>query len=167
MATSFTQFCARCKMRHDFSDQIQVRYQHTNGEDYDTWVSGEEVLGRLRSAAREQQLRGLSKLDRQQLQAARDRLPEEAQQYADRQARDWLGDQVEGWLGENVIGQSLADAVRGREGRVDPREAEKQQWQARLQDEAVRAVVLELAWIQLRGSFPEGDARPGEADDWV
>ncbi len=39
-------FSANCKMRHDYGDMIQVRYQHSDGENYDTWVSGDEVLSR-------------------------------------------------------------------------------------------------------------------------
>jgi len=41
-------------MRHDFDDQIQVRYTHTDGESFDTWVSGEEVLGRINSVESEE-----------------------------------------------------------------------------------------------------------------
>ena len=43
-------------MRHDFGDQIQVRYRHTDGEDYDTWVSGEEARQRLKTAEREKKI---------------------------------------------------------------------------------------------------------------
>ena len=52
--TAFANFARRCRMRHDFADQFQVRYHHPNGEHYDTWVSGEEALSRLRSAGAEE-----------------------------------------------------------------------------------------------------------------
>jgi hypothetical protein len=52
--TTFIQFCAGAKLRHDFSDQIQVRYLHPSGENFDTWISGEEVLRRLKTMSREQ-----------------------------------------------------------------------------------------------------------------
>lgn len=162
----FQQFAMRCRVRHDFSDQFQVRYRHVDGEDYDTWVSGEEVVQRLRSETREEQLRGLTKLKWEEIKAARDRLPEEGKRLLGERLRDGLGGLVEDSLGDNVLGRGLADRVSGRERPDDPYSAEKQQWQAKLQQDIFRAKVLELAWIQLEGSFPEEDS-PSDFDDWV
>lgn len=163
--TSFEQFCARTKMRHDFSDQIQVRYEHGDGEAYDTWVSGEEVMQRLRSEAAERRLRGLSRLDWQEIQEAKEKLPQEGKERLEEEARDRLADGVEDVLGNNVIGESLADAVRGRERGEDD---DATLWRQRLQREAFQEKVLELAWINLRGSFPEEDEGAfDEADDWI
>jgi hypothetical protein len=61
--TTFSQFASRAKMRHDFSDQIQVRYSHANGEDFDTWISGEEVLARLKTTSREELIKGFSQMN--------------------------------------------------------------------------------------------------------
>ncbi len=160
------EFCLRAKMRHDYSDQIQVRYRHIDGTDYETWVSGEEALQRLRSATREQQLKGLSKLDWEMIRQARKSLPEKGEQRATRFGRDRLGDMVEDFIGGNVIGDSLSDAVRGRTRPDDPRSAERQKWQAHMQEDVFYAQVMELAFIQLAGSFPE-DTTPSEPDDWL
>jgi hypothetical protein len=163
--TTFSQFCDRAKMRHDFSDQIQVRYPHPDGEDYDTWVSGEEVLQRLRSEAAEKRLKGVSRLEWQEIRQAGRDLPEQAKKKVRDRLKDQLADTVEGIIGGNVIGDSLADNIRGRDANVEPRQWEKQKWQASLQDEAFRTKVLELAWLNLAGSFP---ATPTiEPDDWT
>lgn len=158
--TAFANFARRCRMRHDFADQFQVRYHHPNGEQYDTWVSGEEVLARLRSAGAEERLRELGRLQPGELGAAWEEARREARRGLMGRLRDRLGDGVESMLGGNPLGDSLAGNVRGREqaGDVD--------WAGFLHDEAFRAVALELAWINLRGSFPEPDAA-GEPDDWV
>lgn len=163
--TTFTQFAARCKMRHDFADRIQVRYRHTNGEDYDTWVSGEEVMQRMRSEAAEERLRRLTRLNWEELHSLGKELPEQGKRRLSDELRGRFADSVEDFLGDSVIGSSLADAARGRgsEGKADP---EREQWQARLQDRAFRVYILELAWINLRGSFPEEDDDT-EFDDWV
>ena len=58
--TTYNQFCAGAKMRHDFSDQIQVRYTHPNGEEFDTWVSGAEIMSRLQTAIRERLIKSFS-----------------------------------------------------------------------------------------------------------
>jgi hypothetical protein len=163
---TFPEFCRRAKMRHDYSDQIQVRYRHTDGEDYDTWVSGEEALQRLRSTAREEQLKGLSKLDWEMIRQARESLLGQGQQQAARHGRDRLGDVVEDFIGGNVIGDSLSDAVRGHSRPDDPHAAEREKWQTHLHDDAFYAQILELAFIQLAGSFPE-DTSPPEPDDWL
>lgn len=158
----FEDFAPRCKIRHDFADQIQVRYYHPNGEHFDTWVSGEEVLSRLRSEAAEQRLEGLRRLDWQAIRQAGQELPEQARNTLYRRLRDYLGDQVDESLGSNRIGGSLADAVRGETNDAD----DEKSWRAFLADAAFRAVVLELAWIDLEGSLPELPAEP-EPDDWV
>lgn len=152
-------------MRHDFADQIQVRYRHSDGEAYDTWVSGEEVMRRLGSEAAERRLRGLSRLSWKEIQEAKERLPEEGKERLQDHVKDRLADGLEDVLGDNVIGESLAEAVRGG----DEEEEEETLWRARLRDEAFHEKVLELAWINLRGSFPEEDegGEAEEPDDWV
>lgn len=147
-------------MRHDFADQFQVRYRHPNGESYDTWVSGEEALSRLRAAGAQERLRELGRLQPDDLRAAWDESRREAKRTLIDQLRDRLGDGVESVTGGNPLGDSLADNVRGRD------EAEGEEWAGYLHDEAFRAVALELAWINLRGSFPEPDVTD-EPDDWV
>jgi hypothetical protein len=47
----------------------------------------------------------------------------------------------------------------------DPYTAEKQVWQTHLQDPTFRAQILELAWLNLSGSFP--DASTPKLDDWA
>lgn len=153
-------------MRHDFGDQIQVRYRHTDGEDYDTWVSGEEVLGRIRSEAAEERLRGLVKLNWGQIQEIKDRLPDEAKEKTERWLLDILANGLEENLGSNLIGDSLADAVRGGKDKDASTDVAKERWINLLRDELFRAGVLELAWIQLEGSFPE-DSPAEEPDDWT
>ena len=156
--TAFANFARRCRMRHDFADQFQVRYHHPNGEQYDTWVSGEEVLARLRSAGAER-LRGWAGCNPASW-ALRGKKQARSRRGLMGRLRDRLGDGVESMLGRNPHGDSQAGNVRGRHqaGDVD--------WAGFLHDEAFRAVALELAWINLRGSFPEPDAA-GELDDWV
>jgi hypothetical protein len=163
--SAFSQFCARCKMRHDFSDMIQVRYHHPDGQRFDTWVSGEEVLQRLRSAAAEQRLKGLSRLDWQQIREAGKGLPQAGREKAEDEVRRRLAGGVEDLLGDNLIGSSLADAVRGRPEDDDPVADERARWRGHLEDDRFRALVLDLAWIQLEGSLPDPPA--GDADDWV
>jgi hypothetical protein len=162
--SAFDQFCAGSKTRHDFQDQIQVRYRHRDGEEYDTWVSGEEVLARLESEAAEQRLKGISRLDWKEIREAGEQLPQRAKEELRGRLKDKFADAVEDVIGGNVIGDGLVDRVRGRDSDVDPRDAAKQRWQALLLDDVFRAKVLELAWIQLAGSFPE---ERNEPDDWV
>ena len=155
-------FLQTAKMRHDFGDQIQVRYRHTDGEAYDTWVSGEEALKRLKTAEQEKKIKGFpwrSILNMGQT------LPEKGRAEAKRQLRERLGDTLDDVVGDNVIGESWADAVRGRARPSDPYDATKQTWQTHLQDPTFRAQLLELAWLNLSGSFP--DDTPTEADDWI
>jgi hypothetical protein len=162
--TTFDQFRAQTKMRHDFRDQIQVRYHQTDDEEYDTWVSGEEALARLKSAAAEKRLKGISNLDWQEIRQAGQQLPQEAKEKLRDRLKNKLADTVEDAIGGNIIGDELADKVRGRDLDQDPRDAEKQRWQTLLQDDTFRATILELAWIQLAGSFPQETSEP---DDWI
>ncbi|RMH01852.1 MAG: hypothetical protein D6706_01230 [Chloroflexi bacterium] len=154
-------------MRHDFSDQIQVRYVHPNGENFDTWVSGEEVLGRLKTMSREQLIRSFSRM---RWHEARKRLEEEIEQgkrSLHQKLKSRLADIVSENLGENIFADTLADNIRG----VDDTEAshirEKRLWQTRLQNEAFRAVVLELAWAQIGDVLPPEADEQSEPNDWV
>lgn len=162
--TTLDQFRARSKTRHDFQDQIQVRYRHNDGEEYDTWVSGQEVLARLKSDAAEQRLKAIGRLDWQEIRQTAEQLPQEAEQSLRDRLKNKLADTVEDALGGNPIGDELANKVRGRNPDQDPRDAEKQHWQTLLQDNTFRAKLLELAYIQLAGSFPEETNQP---DDWI
>ena len=163
--TSFIQFCAGAKMRHDFSDQIQVRYPHPTGEDFDTWISGEEVLSRLKTMSREQLIHSFSRMNWMEAKAALQNELDAGKRNARRGLKDRLADAVEGSLGGNIFGDTLADNIRGVDSNADPRALEKAQWQQRLQDNSFRAVALELAWINLEGTFP--DEPTAEPDDWV
>jgi hypothetical protein len=162
--TTFDQFRAQTKMRHDFRDQIQVRYRHSDGQEYDTWVSGQEALARLQSAAAEQRLKGISNLDWQEIREAGEQLPQQAKDKLRDRLKNKLADTVEDTIGGNPIGDQLADRVRGRDTSTDPRDAEKQHWQTLLQGDTFRATILQLAWIQLAGSFPQETTEP---DDWI
>jgi hypothetical protein len=164
--TDFTTFSAGCKMRHDYDDMIQVRYHHSNGEDYDTWVSGDEVLSRLHSEMAEEKLRGLRDLDWKKILATREEWPEEAKDRAEESVLDILADNIQENIGGNIIGDSLSDAVRGRPSDPDSPDSTKARWLIFLQDEIFRAKVLKLAWIQLEGSFPD-EQTAEEPDDWV
>lgn len=164
--TTFKEFAVKAKMRPDFGDMIQVRYVHSDGDDYDTWVSGEEVMQRLASETAEQRLRGISKLDWETIKEARERLPEEGKKKIRRNLIDRLSDEVRGAIGGTVVGDSFADAISGRDSTEDPDELERDAWRQRLTDDDFRAKVLELAWIQLEGSFPDEDL-PEEPDDWM
>lgn len=164
--TTFREFAVKAKMRPDFGDMIQVRYVHSDGDDYDTWVSGNEALQRLASETAEQRLRGISKLDWETIKEARERLPEEGKKKLRRNLIDRFADEVKGAIGGNVIGDSFADAISGGDSTEDPEELERDAWRQRLTDDDFRAKVLELAWIQLEGSFPD-DEIPEEPDDWM
>lgn len=161
--TPFEKFCSRCKMRHDFGDRIQVRYVHGNGEAYDTWVSGEEALQRLRSEKAEERLERLSDVDWEALREAGESLPGRVRDRLEEEARGQLSEAVDDWLGGNVIGDALARAVSGE--KHDFQDEEKRRWLERLHHAAFRAHVLDLAWINLRGSFPPDEDGPD--DDWV
>lgn len=163
--TTFIQFCAGAKLRHDFSDQIQVRYPHPTGENFDTWISGEEVLSRLKTMSREQLIHSFSRMNWTEAKAALQRELDEGQQKARRSLKERLAGMVEDNLGGNIFGDTLANNIRGVDSHADPREQEKALWQQRLRSDAFRAVALELAWINLEGTFP---AEPtAEPDDWL
>ena len=163
--TTFTQFCAGAKLRHDFSDQIQVRYSHPTGEDFDTWISGEEVMSRLKTMSREQLIRSFSRMNWTEAKAALQQEMDEGQQKARRSLKNRLADMVEDNIGGNILGNTLADNIRGVDSSADPREQEKAVWQQRLGNDAFRAIALELGWINLEGTFPA--ERNAEPDDWV
>jgi hypothetical protein len=162
--TTFVQFCARAKMRHDFSDMIQVRYPHP-GEDFDTWVSGEEVMSRLKTLSREQLIQSFSRMNWQEAKAAIQREIDSGKKSARDHLLGRLADAVSDNVGGNIFGDTLVDKIRDVDGAADPRDQEKQLWQNRLQNDAFRAVLLELAWINLEGTLP--DEQLDEPDDWV
>ena len=164
--TTFQQFADRCKMRHDYRDMIQVRYSHSSGEEFDTWVSGEEILQRLESAAAEERLRKLSSLDLNELRKTADELPAQARDYGEISAKDRLAGEIEDFLGDSVISESLADTIRGGTSRETTDVPEGDRWRAYLQDPIFRAKVVKIAWIQLEGSFPEEESKE-KPDDWV
>ena len=166
MATTFSQFCDRCKIRHDFGDQLQVRYRHVDGEPYDTWVSGAEASQRWRSDVTEEQLRSLSRLDIDTLRIVLDSLPDKVRDKARRSLRERAADELKEQIGGNVIGDSLSDALRGRSSTPETAASERERWRALLQYAPFRLKVLELAWIQLEGSFPDTE-QPSEPDDWL
>ncbi|MFQ5436779.1 MAG: hypothetical protein ACE5FD_18135 [Anaerolineae bacterium] len=164
--TTYNQFRAGAKTRHDYADMIQVRYSHPNGEDFDAWVSGEEVMARLNTRDRERLIKSFSRKDWQEAKAALQRETEKGKEKAKRSLKNRLADAISDQVGDNIFGDTLADNVRGVDSEQDPREREKALWQARLRDETFRALVLELAWISLEGTLPdEGDT--AVADDWI
>ncbi len=152
---TFREFAIKAKMRPDFGDMIQVRYTHTDGDNYDTWISGKEVLQRLRSETAEEQFRNLRQLDWSAIEAARENLVDEGKKNLKRKLIDRLSDEVKGAIGSNITGDDDAD------------EAEREKWRTHLQETPFRAKVLELAWIQLEGTFPDDDDIVEEPDDWM
>ncbi len=163
--TNFIQFCAKAKMRHDFSDQIQVRYLHPNGENFDTWISGEEVMSRLKTISREQLIRSFSRMNWAEAKAALKNELDAGKAKTRRSLKDRLADKVQDTIGGNILGDTLADNMRGIDSNKDPRVREKGIWQARLRENSFRAIALELAWINLEGTFP--DEPSAEPDDWT
>ena len=164
--TPFEQFAARCKMRHDYSDMIQVRYHHPNGDDFDTWISGDEIIQRLHSESAEERLRRLSKLDLNSLRQTADEIPERASDFAENSITERISNDVENFLGDSVISESIADAIRGEDSPDGSAGSERHHWRTYLKDPNFRAKVVELAWIQLEGSFPEDESKE-EPDDWL
>ncbi len=164
--TTSQQFRARAKTRHDYSDMIQVRYPHPNGENFDAWVSGEEVLARLNTKDRERLIKSFSQKNWQQAKDTIRQEMEKSQKQARRSLKERLAGAVHNQLGDNIFSDTLADNIRGVDSSEDPRDREKAMWQARLQDEAFRVIVLELAWINLEGTMPDEKHDP-EPDDWV
>ena len=164
--TTFTNFAVNCKMRHDFGDMIQVRYTHPNGEYFDTWVSGNEALQRVKSAKMTERIRSLSKLDLDAIRKSMADLPRQTKSRVGSELTARISDEVEDFLGSNLVSESLADALRGSRSQEDSDPSHAQRWRLLLQDERIRFVVLHLAWIQLEGSLPdrETDAEP---NDWM
>ena len=163
---TFTLFCDRCKMRHDFDDQVQVRYQRGNEEAIDTWVSGTEVIQRLRSEVTEAEIEGLGQMSVDDMKIVIDSLPEMARNVARESLRDKLADRLKDNIGGNIIGDSLSGSVRGNPRSSEHAMSEKERWRVLLQYDPVRQGVLALAWIQLEGSLPDTDMDP-EPDDWL
>lgn len=163
--TTFAEFRTKCRMRHDFADQIQVRYSHKPDLYFDTWVSGEEVLQRLRSSKTEADLKKMRELDRDYLIKLKTQLTTEMQFRLEREIRDLAANQADGFIGGNIIGDSLVDTIRGNEKDDNSSISDRQRWGTILIDESFRQGVLELAWIQLEGSFPD-DEEYQEQDDW-
>jgi hypothetical protein len=89
------------------------------------------------------------------------------QQRLHDEVRERLGDEIDDFGGDSLIGNSLADAIRGQPRTTGQDEdGEKALWQKHLQEVEFRATVLELAWLNLRGSFPESE-EADDHDDWV
>ena len=164
--TSFRYFCENSKMRLDYSDQFQVRYLHSNGETYDTWVSGEEALQRLASRDAEEKLNLLVNLEWDQFEKLKKQLPKSGKDTLEQLLRDRLSDAVEELVGGTLIGDNLVDVVRGDNSLNQDEVEDASRWKALLKFTQFRFMILSLAWIQLRGSFPEANHRI-EPDDWV
>ena len=152
-------------MRYEFADQIRVRYQHANGEYYDTWVSGEEALNRLESAAAEQRLRSAGKIDWKLIRQLTDQLAEKAKKVGTDYLQEWVEEKVDQTFGGNPIGNSIVDSV-SRDDLLTESSDPAFQWRALLQDRVFKNQVLELAWIQLEGSFPDMDDSTPE-EEWI
>jgi hypothetical protein len=164
--TTQTQFNTSAKARHHHSDQIQVRYPHPNGKQYDTFVSGEEAMSRLNTQAQNRLIKSFSSKNWRE---AKHSLKEEwrkGKKASEKKLRNRLGSFVQDKVGGNVFGDTLADNVRGVDSTIDPREAEKKLWQNRLHDAEFKQMVLNLAWLDLEGSLPKEDD-PADTDDWV
>lgn len=157
-------------MRHDYSDMVQVRYAHPNGENFDAWVSGEEIMARLKTHDRERLIKSFSQKDLPQTRAAvKKELQkglETGKKKAQRSLKERLADAVNDQIGGNIFGDTLADNIRGVDSNIDPYEREKALWQNRLRDEAFRKIALQLAWIQLEGTMPD-EGSETESNDWI
>ena len=163
--TTIVQYAAGVKMRHDFSDQIQVRYRHPDGEDYDTWVSGEEALARLKTLSREQLIRSFRRLNWEQAIEAIEREVDKGKEQAKGRFLNRLTQGVTDTLGDHIFSQTINDKLRGSRSEEDPREREKRLWQQRLEDERFRAMVIEIAWRNIGDSLPPETAVA--PDDWI
>ncbi|MEM7335510.1 MAG: hypothetical protein AAF490_25750 [Chloroflexota bacterium] len=162
---TLAQFANRIKMRHDYSDMIQVRYSHTDGETYDTWVSGDEVVARLKTMSREQLIKSFSTLNFEQAKAS---LEAEISAQKEKKKRNFfnkMADKVEDGIGGNLLGDTLANRIRGVDGDEHPLDRQKAYWQNKLTEDAFRAVAIDLAWFNLEDSLPEEPK--AEPDDWV
>ncbi|MEJ2748969.1 MAG: hypothetical protein P8183_13845 [Anaerolineae bacterium] len=165
--TTFNQFCAGAKMRHDYSDMIQVRYPHPTGENFDTWVSGEEVMQRLNTQARERLIKSFSQKNWQEAKDAARQELEKGKKTIRRSLKNRLADVVSDQLGDNIFGNTLADNVRDADSNTDTYGREKVIWQSRLHDTDFREIVLQLAWIDLADTLPQEKSESRHHDDWV
>jgi hypothetical protein len=164
--TSFSYFCDNSKLRHDFSDQFQVRYLHSNGKPYDTWVSGEEALQRLASRDAEEQLNLLLDLDWDKFKQLKNNIPNLGKDTLEQILRERLSNAVKDLVGRSFIGDNLVSLVRGDNSQYLDNGEDESKWKALLSQEQFRFMILSLAWIQMRGSFPETTDQM-EPDDWV
>lgn len=164
--TTFDQFCTGAKMRHDYSDMIQVRYPHPSGENFDTWISGEEVMQRLDSQARERLIKSFSQKNWQEAKDTARQEIEKGKEKIRRRLKDRLAGVVSNQIGDNIFGDTLADNVRGMDSRTDTYDREKATWQNRLQDTQFRQMALQLAWQNLEGTLPDEKSDETQ-DDWV
>lgn len=164
--TTQTQFIAKAKARHHHSDQIQVRYPHPNKKKYDTFVSGEEAMSRLNTNAQDRLIKSFSTKNWGQAKSSIKGELHKGKKASGKKLKHRLGGYVEDKIGGNVVGDTLADNVRGIDSTKDPREIEKEMWQERLHDTEFKDMVLYLAWLDLDGSLPKEDD-PNDVDDWV
>lgn len=164
--TTFDQFCARTKMRHDYSDMIQVRYIHPNGEPFDTWVSGEEIMQRLNTQTRERLIKSFSQKNWQEAKDAARQEIEKGQETARRSLKNRLANIISDQIGGNILGDTLADNMRSVDSNIDAYDQEKTVWQSHLQNSDFRAIAFQLAWTNLAGTLPEDKTGP-QLDDWV
>jgi len=162
---TLTQFQSKAKVRYDFSDQFMVRFTQA-GDPYDTWVSGEEALQRLKSGERERQIKGISQMDWEEMKNAGKILTSGAKKNLRRSLKDRLAGALQDTIGDNPIGDALADNIRGRDSNIDPRHEERQKWHTLLQNTLFRATLLEIAYYNLRATLPE-EPETNEFDDWV
>ncbi len=91
---------------------------------------------------------------------------ETGKEKAKRSLKDRLANTINDQIGGNIFGDTLADNIRGVDSNSDPHDREKTLWQSHLRDEAFRAIVLELAWIDLAGTMPD-EGHEAEPDDWI
>lgn len=163
--TTQTQFLAKAKARQHHSDMIQVRYLHPNKKHYDTFVSGEEAMSRLNTQAQDRLIKSFSTKNWDQAKHSIKGELHKGQKASSKKLKHRLGDFVQDKVGGNVVGDTLADNVRGIDSTKDPREVEKEMWQERLHDAEFKDMVLYLAWLDLDGSLPQEDDT--ETDDWI
>jgi hypothetical protein len=108
----------------------------------------------------------LSELDPNDLRIVIASLPESTK-YAVRQSlTEKAAEQLEALIGGNLIGDAIAKAVRGRDAEPASGLSDEDRWRALIRFAPFRQIVLELAWIQLEGSFPDSGAEP-PPDDWL
>ncbi|MEZ4642177.1 MAG: hypothetical protein R3E31_05445 [Chloroflexota bacterium] len=76
---------------------------HPTGENFDTWVSGEEVMARLNTAARERLIKSFSNKNwNQAKEALRDEM-DKGKQSAKRKLKDRLAGKVTDVMGDNIL----------------------------------------------------------------